>query len=975
MKNYLHKVLTAVFLLLIPFINFAQAPTLGTTADFVLFTSSGALTNTGASQLTLLTGDVGSNYTDIQTNLGNIDGSFYTTGDGVTAQAAADLVDLYNELYGLSQDYALATLLGGPDHFPPGVYANNAVTSLDGNLILDADGDPDALFIFVIKAPGTFSSTANSSIELIDSAQACNVFWLVEGTVGIATGNTMKGTFVSAAAISFAAETEFEGRALTKVGAITINNNQQSFLAQKPIGCGSPVLTGPAAPNLGTAGDFALFTGNGSMANSGVSTIVGDVGSNTAAPTGFDEPTTVDGTVYAPNSVTIAANTDLGNAYDDLNTLSHDIKLIEPTLFGHGLILTPQTYLLDAATTLTGDLYLDALGNPDAVFAIKVNGAFNTIVDSKVLLINGAKAENVYWHVVGAVTIEGGNFFEGTIISTGAVDIKVATELNGRALTKTGGFNIVAITAISVIHTWDGVGPWNTALSWSTDDLPGPNAHVLVNTGDLQIDQDVTVGKMTVNSDALLTIESVGTLTVNGTLTNNAGTTGLILKSDATGTASLKHNTANVSASFERYLNNTDWTEWQDGWHFISSPVAAQPISPNFTVDPASEYDFYAWYELSNLWVNFKNNTQPPTWSTANTLNNGLSNNSSNFLPGKGYMVAYKSSDVKVSSGHLNVADITVQDLTLTGTTNLNRSWHLLGNPFSSALTWDAGTEWNFTNIAGVAKIWNEALQAYSDLTSSPPTSIPATNGFMVQVSSGTGSLTLPAAKRDHSAQAFYKSTISPRIMLIASPQDKSSGQQSAVYFNPEATENFDLAFDSDFLPGYAPSFYSIAGENKLSTNTLPELSPGLSIPFGFVKAEDDSYVIELTENDDGYQVFLSDLKTNTIHSLSAEPTYLFTSDINDDPNRFELFFSPVGIEENPEIAKLNVYVITNQLYAHISSENTLLSIYDLRGRLLKSIRIGSAGLFTEEVNLPSGVYVVQLVDENYVQSAKILVQ
>ena len=454
MKNKQLIMATVAFLLFLPFQTFGQTerPTMGTTEDFVLFTTDGALTNQGASQLTLLTGDVGSDTDASDTNLGNIDGTIYATGDGegVTAEAAADLVDLYNELYGLDQDYALDVTLGGPDAFPPGVYANDEETTLDGNLILDADDDPDALFIFVIKAPGTFATTANSSIELINGAQACNVFWLVEGAVSIATGNTMKGTIVSAAAIEFAATTEFEGRALTKVGAINIDNDEQSFLAQKPIGFGIPVLTGPVAPNLATAGSFALFTGNGSMGNSGESTIIGDVGSNSHPPTGFDEPTTVDGTVHEePNDETEQADLDLGYAFDYLVALPHDIELLKPELFGHDLILTPHTYLLAAETHLTGDLYLDAQGNPDAVFVIKVEAAFFTTVDSKVILINEAKAENVYWKVAGAVSIEEGSLFEGTIIATGAVELKSGVELNGSALTKTGDFSTVAITATS----------------------------------------------------------------------------------------------------------------------------------------------------------------------------------------------------------------------------------------------------------------------------------------------------------------------------------------------------------------------------------------------------------------------------------------------------------------------------------------------------------------------------------------------
>ena len=64
----------------------AQAPVLGTSASFALFTTNGAVSNTG---LSLLTGNVGTN-NGSSTNFGNVDGVMHD-GDGATAAAAADL--------------------------------------------------------------------------------------------------------------------------------------------------------------------------------------------------------------------------------------------------------------------------------------------------------------------------------------------------------------------------------------------------------------------------------------------------------------------------------------------------------------------------------------------------------------------------------------------------------------------------------------------------------------------------------------------------------------------------------------------------------------------------------------------------------------------------------------------------------------------------------------------------------------------
>jgi hypothetical protein len=622
MKTKLLNVLTVACLLLFPIFSFGQTvrPTMGTTENFVLFTSSGALTNTGASQLTLLTGDVGSDTAPLTTNLGNIDGSIYATGDE-KAQCAADLVLLYDELYGLSQDYALPTLLGGPDAFPPGVYANNAVTSLDGNLILDAENDPEALFIFIIKAPGTFATTANSSIELINGAQACNVFWLVEGTVSISTGNILKGTFVSAAAIAFAAETEFEGRALTKVGAITISNSEIGFLAQKPIGCGSPVLTGPAAPDLATAGCFALFTGSGSMINSETSTIVGDVGTNVGLTSGFEFPTTVDGTVHAiPNTETAQADLDLSVAFDYLVALPNDIVLLQPLLFGHNLILTPHTYVLAAETHLTGDLYLDAQGNPDAVFVIKVDAAFFAAVDSRVLLINEAKSENVYWKVTGAVSIEVGSIFEGTIVATGAVALKSAVALNGRALTKIGDFSTVAITATSPGCVSPTAPEITTQPSNQTSCVGGSASFTVVATGtDLTyqwrkgevnlVDGDAisgaTTATLTIDPVALLDAATNYNVVVTGSVdpfTATSDNVSLTVNSAPEITLQPENQTGCVGASvsFAVTATGTDLTyQWRKGIvNLTNSGNISGATSATLTIDPVALLDVATDYNV-----------------------------------------------------------------------------------------------------------------------------------------------------------------------------------------------------------------------------------------------------------------------------------------------------------------------------------------------------------------------------------------
>ena len=443
MKPQLLYGLTAVILLLTPTLNFAQAPPLGTAAGFVLFSTIGAVGNTGISQIT---GNVGTNNGAI-TGFGNVDGVMHNN-DGATAQCATDLLIAYNQLNSTVPTFFPSNLLGNGQILYSGVYFISDAATLNSDLILDAQGDENAVFIFQIQ--GAFSTNANSKINLINGALACNVFWKVEGLVSMATGTTMRGTVIANnAAINMNAGDTLEGRALSTTGAVNVDG----VLAYTPLGCGIPVLTGPTPPALASTACFALFSSDGPVSNAGITYVTGDVGTNVGLTTGFD-PLLVTGYIHLiPDGRTVQCAADLGNVYTYLNSLPYDIELLYPAQFGNNLVLTPHTYLLNAATVFTDTLYLNAQGNADAVFVIQINGALSTSTYSKVKLINGTQSKNVYWKIEGAVGINNHSVFRGTIIcNNGALGaLNTGVFLDGRALTTSGALTTAAINAVATM--------------------------------------------------------------------------------------------------------------------------------------------------------------------------------------------------------------------------------------------------------------------------------------------------------------------------------------------------------------------------------------------------------------------------------------------------------------------------------------------------------------------------------------------
>src|ERR1044072_8493050 len=178
MKSNLLLAITVLSLLVFPKINSAQAPALGTTADFELFTSNGAVTNTGLSHVT---GNVGTNGGS-STGFGNVNGVMHDN-DGASALCAADLTLVYNQLNVTVPTFFPAPLLGNGQILNAGVYYIATPAVLNLTLVLDGQNNPSAVFVFQID--GAFSTNALSNVRLVNGALACNVFWMVEGLVSL----------------------------------------------------------------------------------------------------------------------------------------------------------------------------------------------------------------------------------------------------------------------------------------------------------------------------------------------------------------------------------------------------------------------------------------------------------------------------------------------------------------------------------------------------------------------------------------------------------------------------------------------------------------------------------------------------------------------------------------------------------------------------------------------------------------------
>ena len=221
-KFYQIFLITMIFLSL-PFVNFSQNLSLGTCIDYVFFTTTGAITSSGTSSLF---GNIGTGAGAI-TNCGSPSpGNRQDIANDATTQATNDLYAVYNTLINMPATRSHAVTFGSAEGetILAGVYALGGATSVTGNLILDANHDPNARFIFLIN--GEFSTAAGTTITLINGSSPNNVYWVAKGgAINMATNTTIIGTCIAqGGAATMAADAYLDGRLLVYVGAITFGS-------------------------------------------------------------------------------------------------------------------------------------------------------------------------------------------------------------------------------------------------------------------------------------------------------------------------------------------------------------------------------------------------------------------------------------------------------------------------------------------------------------------------------------------------------------------------------------------------------------------------------------------------------------------------------------------------------------------------------------------------------------------------------
>lgn len=484
---------------------------------------------------------------------------------------------------------------------------------------------------------------------------------------------------------------------------------------------------------------------------------------------------------------------------------------------------------------------------------------------------------------------------------------------------------------------------WNDASNWGPTGVPASTDNVVVQAPcSLLINSAGAVcNNLTIESGASLEITPGNDLTIQGTLVNNGGSAALKVSSSDLGYGSLIESTPGITGTIEQYLGGNEW-------HFVSSPLQ-DGLSGIFLHKYLQSFS-----EATNSYSDILPSDVP-------------------LVPFSGYAFFWGTPFTPQYVGTINTGNIgSAGNLSYS-----NSGWNLVGNPYPSAIDWDAASGWTKSSINNATYIHINAATWAAYVggvgTNGGSRYIAPGQGFFVRVTSpGTGTLIVNNAAKTTQHPLFFKqgdSSADPLVRLIA--RGNGYSDETVIRIVQGTSDEFDPAFDAYKLTGdveEAPQLFS-AGNEILSINSIPAIRP---VEIGFRSGVSGDFSIAANQFNNVDQLTLEDIKEGKMHNLLSGP-YTYTYEMGESEPRFRLHMTGVGISEPVENLPA-IYAYERSVCVNLHGQDFAeVRIIDITGRIIETRKLNTH--FTKIPVRSSGIYIVELISSRCNVTQKVMIQ
>ncbi|MBN1338707.1 MAG: hypothetical protein JXA03_05250 [Bacteroidales bacterium] len=498
---------------------------------------------------------------------------------------------------------------------------------------------------------------------------------------------------------------------------------------------------------------------------------------------------------------------------------------------------------------------------------------------------------------------------------------------------------------------WNGTGDWSDPQYWSNG-IPGSSTYALIESGEVNVFSGAVCNKMKVEQGASLSIQPEFFLTIFDSLIVN-GSFSILSSSIGTGSLIVSGeiiNTGNLSV--QRFIAGNG-----NRAHLISSPATGQ------TAAALGAAIISKYKEMTQEWTNLSASDE--------------------LIAGTGYRVVAPADETYSFSGLIHNNDVTPAiSFSTSGGTLFPAGANLIGNPFTSAISWNSAG-WTKTHVDASVYVWNGVsyVSWNGEIGSLENGIIPSMQGFFVIAHGVSPQITIPEGARIHHNQPFYKEEKEPENMLKMILTNGMHEDQAYFQFKSPASGKFDNQYDAYKLKGLddALQMYSFTSQDvPLSINVFPAPVSDSALPLGIMIPDPGEYkIIRSDFSIYGKPVYLKDIETGDTLNMKTDSVYSFTSEAGVFNERFLLYFSvPVSSVEETAFAGVQIYGFNGRIFINSprSLHGATVEVYDLSGKRILHEEINTGNNPVISFNGQSGsLFIVRLFDGKFSVSQKII--